>query len=148
MKRARVAALLAAAWVAAPAMACDLVLREARSGRELWRGALDRAVPELALHFRHSVLGSPVEDRYRWHQGRWLLTEERFEGQGYGLPHGAGPGERLERHGAGWRLQLQRVVDPLVVRPVRAMQLLRSGSEPLQLDLLSSQGIEFQASGC
>jgi hypothetical protein len=36
------------------------------------------------------------------------LVEERFEGEGYGLPSAAGPGERLLRDGAGWRVSLPK----------------------------------------
>ena len=44
-----------------------------------------------------------------------LLALSSFA-HGYGLPYAAGPGEQLERAGAGWRLQLDRPVQPLVVR--------------------------------
>lgn len=142
------ASALVVVCLAAPAAACELVLREQRGGHELWRGALDANAPQLTLSFTHSVLGTPVQDHYRWLQGRWVLTQERFEGHGYGLPHRAGPGERLERDGEGWRLQLQREVHPLVVRPVQQMRLLRPGDEPLLLASLSRHGIELQARAC
>jgi hypothetical protein len=61
-----------------------------------------------------------VEDHYRFRPGtdgwRAHLVAERFQGDGYGLPHTAGPGERLRRDGSGWRLETDRLVHPLVVR--------------------------------
>jgi hypothetical protein len=110
----RGAALLGLALVGQAGVACELRLAEHRSGRELLRAPL--AAPQLRVAFTHSVLGTPVEDRYQWRSGAWRLVEERFEGQGYGLPHAAGPGERLERDGNGWRLRLDREVQPLLLR--------------------------------
>ena len=134
--------------VATSAAACELVLSEHRSGAELMRLPLDAAQPEWRIAFEHSVLGTTVIDRYRFaHEAH--LVEERFDGQGYGLPHIAGPGEQLTRDGAGWRLQLDRVVDPLVVRPLpqQRMRLLLGKGEWL-LASFSALAIEFQARGC
>ena len=95
-------ALVACAW-AAPGVgsACALVLTEHRSGLALTRLPLNPAQPAADVAFTHSVLGTPVLDRYVWRhsaQGwRAHLVEERFEGEGYGLPSAAGPGERLLR---------------------------------------------------
>lgn len=139
---------IVAVWPVAMAAACEVVLREHRSERELWRGALDVQAPRLALTFVHSVLGTPVEDHYRLQQGRWVLVAERFEGLGYGLPHQAGPGEQLVRDGEGWWLRLQRPVWPLVVRPVQQVRLLRPGADPLELAALSQQAIELLPQGC
>ena len=138
-------------WALAPgAVACELVLREHRSGAELKRLPLDATVPELRIAFEHSVLGTTVIDHYRF-TPQAHLVEERFDGQGYGLPHAAGPGETLQRDatGAGWRLRLDRVVDPLVVRPLpqQRMRLLLGEREWL-LGAFSAQAIELQARGC
>jgi hypothetical protein len=133
---------------AATAAACELVLSEHRSGAELTRLPLDPVTQELRIAFEHSVLGSTVIDRYRFTpQAR--LVEERFDGQGYGLPHAAGPGETLVRDEAGWRLLLDRLVDPLVVRPLplQRMRLLLGEREWL-LGALSDRAIELNARGC
>ena len=133
---------------ALPAAACELVLRAHRSGVVLQRLPLDAAAPELSIAFEHSVLGTTVTDRYRFTpQAR--LIEERFEGQGYGLPYAAGAGEQLIRQGDGWRLQLDRLVQPLVVRPLPAqrMRLLLADGE-LLLSKLSDLAIEIQGPGC
>ncbi len=133
---------------AATAAACELVLSEHRSGAELTRLPLDSAAPQLRIAFEHSVLGTTVIDRYRF-APRAHLVEERFDGQGYGLPHAAGPGEALVRDGAGWRLLLDRLVDPLVVRPLplQRMRLLLGEREWL-LGAFSDQAIELNARGC
>jgi hypothetical protein len=151
-RHAAAAACLLLAVQAAPA--CELVLSEHRSARELARLPLDAAQPALSVAFTHSVLGTPVSDRYVWREsaGRWLahLVEERFEGEGYGLPIAAAAGETLSRDGAGWRLLLDRVVHPLVVLPLPAqhMRILVAGREPLLLGGLSRRSIEFRAEGC
>jgi hypothetical protein len=145
----RHAALAACLFVGlAGAAACELVLSEHRSGTELQRLPLDASAPGLRIAFEHSVLGTTVIDRYRF-APEARLVEERFEGQGYGLPHAAGPGESLQRDGEGWRLMLDRVVDPLVVRPLpqQRMRLLLGDREWL-LGAFSAQAIELQARGC
>ena len=150
MKRLRRAALAACllAGASSSGAACELVLREHRSGVELGRLPLDVDAPEVRIAFEHSVLGTTVIDRYRFAPQAHLI-EERFNGEGYGLPHGAGPGETLQRDGHGWRLRLDRLVSPLVVRPLplQHMRLLLGEREWL-LCAFSRQAIEFQAQGC
>jgi hypothetical protein len=128
--------------------ACELVLSEHRSGTELRRLPLVAAAPELRIAFEHSVLGTTVIDRYRFGPQAHLV-EERFDGQGYGLPHAAGPGETLQRDGDGWRLRLDRTVHPLVVRPLpqQRMRLLLGDREWLLAEF-SGQAIELNARGC
>ncbi len=134
--------------------ACELVMTEYRSGRALERIPLDPSQPVMEIAFTHSVLGTPVVDRYRWRAegpGAYAeLIEERFEGAGYGLPSAAGPGESLTREAAGWRLLLRRKVDPLVVRPLpsQRMRLLLAGRPELLLGGLTDQAILFQVQGC
>ncbi len=127
---------------------CELVLTDHRSGVELTRLPLDAAAPAARIAFEHSVLGATVVDHYHFAPVAHLV-EERFKGQGYGLPHTAGPGESLLRDGEGWRLLLNRVVQPLVVRPLpqQRMRLLLGQREWL-LGSISTQAIEFQALGC
>jgi hypothetical protein len=149
-----VTALLAAAAAPAAPAACELVLAEHRSGRELARLPLDAARPTAQVRFTHSVLGTPVSDRYVWRaeRGEWRahLVEERFEGVGYGLPHAAGPGETLTRDGAAWTLRLDRVVHPLVVRPLPSQQMrVQVGDGPaLLLGRVSKLSIELRVQGC
>jgi hypothetical protein len=153
---ARAAATVALLCAAAQAAACELRAQEHRSGRELLRaplvgsGAGTGDVPGLRVSFVHSVLGTPVEDRYQWHEGTWVLVEERFEGEGYGLPHAAGPGERLERTAEGWRLRLARPVQPLVVRPLLAqrMRLTLDDGRTWLLGQLTTQAVELRTVGC
>lgn len=142
----------------APGAACTLVLAEHRSARELLRLPLDPAAPEVRVSFTHSVLGTPVEDRYRFRGGpegwRAHLIEERWRGEGYGLPIAAGPGETLERDGQGWRLWLDRPVHPLVVRPLPAQRMrvqagpAEGGQAPVLLGGLSLQAIEMRVEDC
>ena len=102
----------------------------------------------MRIAFEHSVLGTTVVDRYRFSpQAR--LVEERFDGQGYGLPHMAGPGETLQRDGDAWVLQLDRPVHPLVVRPLPAqrMRLLLDGRSWLLADIATT-AIHFSTQGC
>ncbi|MBL8347145.1 MAG: DUF1850 domain-containing protein [Rubrivivax sp.] len=150
--RAAVVASAAAAVLAcSAAAACELRAQEHRSGREVLRASLaGGGVPEMRVSFVHSVLGTPVEDRYQWRAGTWLLVEERFEGEGYGLPHTAGPGERLERTANGWRLHLERQVEPLVVRPLLAqrMRLSLDDGRTWLLGQLTTQAVELRAEGC
>ncbi|MBK9361199.1 MAG: DUF1850 domain-containing protein [Rubrivivax sp.] len=120
----RAVLIAAAALLPAGVGACTLVLTEHRSARALARLPLDPAAPALRVAFTHSVLGTPVEDRYIFRHGaagwRAVLVEERWQGEGYGLPIAASPGETLVRDGAGWRLTRDREVQPLVVRPAGA----------------------------
>lgn len=99
------------------------MVSEHRSGKELLRWPANTLPVRFEVSFEHSVLGTPVLDRYefRWDQGQWraYLVEEVHQGQGYGLPYGATePGERYERMADGWRLSLNRLVDPLVQLPL------------------------------
>jgi hypothetical protein len=156
------AASLAAAPSAAPSAAssvataapCALVLAEQRSGREVMRLPLDTQQPAAQVTFTHSVLGTPVIDRYVWRRDadRWRahLVEERFEGEGYGLPIAAGPGETLTRDGAGWRLTLDRLVDPLVVRPSMPQGTrVQGGRTPaVALAELTTRPVELRVAGC
>lgn len=152
MKRLRPAAAAAAACALlnlTATAACDLVLTEHRSGRELARLPLDQQTPVAAVSFTHSVLGTPVVDHYEWRNGKAHLVEERFEGDGYGLPNAAGSGQTMARDGAGWRLHLDRIVDPLVMQPVQGMRVTIAGQAPLLLKSLgSSRSIALHAQGC
>lgn len=154
MTSAQRAALMACALLTGAAGACELVLSEHRSARELARLPLAPAQPSAQIAFTHSVLGTPVSDRYVWRsQGsewRAHLIEERFEGAGYGLPHTAGPGETLTRDGDAWRLQLDRVVHPLVVLPLPSQQMrVIVGDRPaVHLGTLSAQSIQMRAVNC
>lgn len=136
------------------AQACELVLTEHRSGLFLKRLPLNPARPAADIAFTHSVLGTPVLDRYVWRpapQGwRAHLVEERFEGEGYGLPSNAAPGEQLVRDGTGWRLRLDRVVDPLVVLPLPAqsMRLVLADRSEVLLGQLSLKSIQMRAENC
>ena len=133
------------------ASACELVLSEHRSGRELVRLPFGGAPPAARIAFTHSVLGTPVADRYEWRLDgaawRAHLVEERYEGDGYGLPNAAAPGETLVREGQGWRLALDRVVDPLVVLPLPA-QRMRVVVEPSSTGSLTSASVQLRVSGC
>ncbi len=134
--------------------ACVLVLTEHRSGNALTRLPLNPAQPAADVAFTHSVLGTPMLNRYVWRhstQGlRAHLVEERFEGEGYGLASAAGPGEHLLRHGAGWRLLLDRVVEPLVVLPLPAqsMRVVLTDGREILLGQLSPKSIEMRAENC
>ncbi len=132
------------------ALACELVLSEHRLGVELKRVALPKAVgvPFVSIAFEHSVLGTTVVDRYEFRPEPWLV-EERYDGYGYGLPYAAQAGERLERLADGWRLSLERRVDPLVVRPLPAQHMrLIVGDTVLQLASVSTHAIAFTVRGC
>ena len=148
------ALLLTSLLVPPTGIGCQLFLAEHRSGRPLGQLALDPVRPAADLAFTHSVLGTPVLDRYVWRAGplgwRAHLVEERFEGEGYGLPSAAGPGERLLRDGAGWRLLLDRVVEPLVVLPLPAhsMRVVLNDGREVLLGQLSPKSIEIRAENC
>jgi hypothetical protein len=80
----------------------------------------------------------------------WRLIEERFEGQGYGLPHVAGPGERLERDGEVWRLTLERTVQPLLIRAPAAARarLVLDDGRVWPLTGLAVGAIDVRALAC
>jgi hypothetical protein len=151
-RRAAILVAAAAQWSLAAAAsappACVLLLA---------RVPLDAREPAFRVAFTHSVLGTPVEDRYVFRPGAagWqaVLVEERWQGEGYGLPIAAAPGEALERDGAGWRLRLARVVDPLVVLtlPSQRMRVLVDGQPPLLLGSLGPPppaSVAMHAEGC
>lgn len=127
---------------------CELRLSEPRSGRELMRLPLTVKDPHIRIAFEHSVLGTTVIDHYRF-MPRPVLVEEDFEGDGYGLPSTAGPGERLEVNGTRKRLVLSREVNPLIVRALRdqRMRLLLPQGE-LLLASLGASAVLFEAEGC
>jgi hypothetical protein len=143
-------------WLSLPwaLQACELVLTEHRSGIFLMRLPLNSMLPAAEIAFTHSVLGTPVLDRYVWRSEpkgwRAHLIEERFEGEGYGLPTQAAAGERLERYGSGSRLLLNRVVDPLVVLPLPAqsMRIVLPDQREFLLSHLSLKSIEMRAENC
>ena len=142
------AALAAVAGAASPAATCTLELSDDRSGVLMRRVPVAQA--EVVVGFTHSVLGTPVRDRYVWSGGQWRLVEERFEGAGYGLPHGAQPGEKLLREGNGWRLVTDRVIDPLVVRDVPGadMHIEAAGAGVWRLHELGARSLRVTAARC
>ena len=155
-RRVQWALALMTVWLSLPwaLQACELVLTEHRSGIFLMRLPLNSMLPAAEIAFTHSVLGTPVLDRYVWRSEpkgwRAHLIEERFEGEGYGLPTQAAAGERLERYGSGSRLLLNRVVDPLVVLPLPAqsMRIVLPDQREFLLSHLSLKSIEMRAENC
>lgn len=109
---------------------------------------------QFSVEFIHSVLGTRVMDLYEMRSdgSKWQahLIEERFSGQGYGLPYAAtSPGERYERVGDEWRLTLDRVIDPLVQLPLPEQQidLVWQGGR-IRLGSLSASSILITLEGC
>jgi len=146
LRRAAAFGCVLAASVASAAVGCELVLSEHRSERVLKRIPL--ADPSVRIAFEHSVLGTTVTDTYIF-RPHAVLVQERFSGQGYGLPHAAGFGERLTHDAQGSLLELERVVDPLVVRPLPEQRMrLVFPAGPLRLGELSTQAIQIRAEGC
>lgn len=156
MSRWRRIALVACVLPLATATAaCELVLSEHRSEQVLMRLALDPQRPAARIAFTHSVLGTPVVDYYEWRAdgaGHWRahMVQEHYEGDGYGLPNAAGPGERLVRDGDGWRLYLDRIVHPLVVLPLPSQSMRVSIGEraAVLLGSLSQKSIDMRAENC
>jgi hypothetical protein len=149
---------LITALTCAHARACELVLRTQRAAHTILRVPLATPSPTFSLAFEHSVLGTTVRDRYEIRatvtgQTMWLV-EERFSGEGYGLPHAAdGASEVLLRTDEGWLLKTNRLMDPLVVRPLRAQAMrLSVGTQTwLLADLAhtdSNAAIEFTPERC
>lgn len=140
------ASSLALACGPAAALACTLVLRTHPQGGELARFNL--ATPLFAVSFTHSVLNTQVTDFYEVRGAHVKLVAERFEGDGYGLPATAQPGERLEREGGGSVLHTQRQVDPLLVRASRMQRTtLHAGRTQLLADLYEG-AILIRPEGC
>jgi hypothetical protein len=140
------------------ASACELMLRTQRTDYTVLRIPLAVTSPTFTLAFEHSVLGTTVRDRYEIRtdaarQTLWL-TEERFSGEGYGLPHAAnGTSEVLQRTDEGWLLKTNRLIDPLVVRPLRsqAMRLIVGTQTWLLADLAHTEAnaaIEISSETC
>lgn len=136
------------------AQACDLVISEHRSGQEVLRWPIAKIPMEFEVSFMHSVLGTPVLDRYefRWHQGQWraFLVQEVHEGQGYGLPYGATEaGQTYERTAEGWRLTLNRLVDPLVQLPLPSQRVrLAMAGQSVLLGDLSKRSLLIELRDC
>ncbi len=78
------------------------------------------------------------------------MVQEHYEGDGYGLPNAAGPGERLVRDGEGWRLYLDRIVHPLVVLPLpsQSMRVVIGERPAVLLGALSDKSIDMRAENC
>jgi hypothetical protein len=140
--------------VPASAQACDLVISEHRSGKEVLRWPANQVPVQFDVSFTHSVLGTPVLDRYefRWNRSQWqaVLVEEVHEGQGYGLPYGATEsGQRYERTDDGWRLTLNRLVDPLVQLPLPSQNIrLAMDGQSVLLGDLSTRSLLIELHDC
>lgn len=152
------AGLVLLAWIPAHTQACELVLTEHRTGKLLKRLALTPGQLAFDIDFTHSVLGTPVTDRYVWRNtpegGRAYLVEEWFDGDGYGLPHTAIAGETLRRvataSGERWRLQTNRPVDPLVVLSLlsQRMRVTVQGQRPVVLGELTTKAVLLKVQNC
>jgi hypothetical protein len=151
-------ALALLASLAAPLQACYLMVSEHRSGRVLTSLPLHGPPFRFDIAFTHSVLNTPVRDKYEWRAqsegGQAWLLEEVFEGQGYGLPYDAQPGQHFRRvtsaEGERWQLTLNRRVHPLVVPPVRSQQMRIeiAGLKPVLLESLSKHSVLIHAVNC
>jgi hypothetical protein len=134
--------------------ACSLVLTEHRTDREVLRWPTTQQPVRFVVSFVHSVLQTPVADKYefRHRNGRWqtYLIEETFQGQGYGLPYSeTSPGETFERTADGWRLSMNRLVDPLVQLPLPSQKVrLTMGSATILLADLSRQSMRIELQDC
>ncbi len=149
-------AVIGASVMLAPvtSVGCDLVVTEHRADREVLRWPINEQPPTFTVSFIHSVLGTAVVDRYEVRPvlGQWksFLVEETFEGQGYGLPYGeTSPGERFERTAQGWRLVMNRLVDPLVQLPLASQNVeLRLQNRSVRLADLSRYSMRIEVQGC
>jgi hypothetical protein len=136
------------------ASACDLVLFEHRSGKEVLRWPTSQNPIKFNVSFTHSVLGTPVVDKYEFRSIhgslKAVLVEEFFEGQGYGLPYGAtSPGEKFERTAQGWRLSMNRLVDPLIQLPLPSQNIrLSMGQQSILLGSLSPYSMLITTQRC
>ena len=134
--------------------ACDLVLAEHRSGKEVLRWPITERPIAFAVSFVHSVLHTPVRDSYEARQtdGRWklYLVQETHEGQGYGLPYGAtADGERYVRTEKGWQLTMNRLIDPLVQLPLPSQNItLHFEGRSALLGDLSTRSILIEVQNC
>lgn len=104
------------------------------------------------MSFRHSVHGTEVVDRYQVRNGRVVLVEESFEGEGYGLPSSLQPGERISVQGDRTTLHTAREVTPLAVRASRAQRTTVHVDAPYARTLILAElgeiGVRFDPSGC
>jgi len=136
------------------AFACDLVLFEHRSGKEVLRWSVLKQPIHFNVSFTHSVLGTHVVDRYVFRQLdgslKAFIVEEAFEGQGYGLPYGAtSPGEKFERTNEGWRLSMNRMIDPLVQLPLPSQNIrLSMDDRSILLGSLSKRSMLITTQKC
>jgi len=140
------------------ALACQLIVSEHRGGQTLATMPLAGPPFLFDIAFTHSVLNTPVLDKYEWRAqpggGQAWLLEEIFEGEGYGLPYDAQPGQHFRRvksaEGERWQLTLNRQVHPLVVPPVRSQQMRIEieGLAPLMLEELSRNSMLISAVNC
>lgn len=136
------------------AQACDLVLFEHRSGNEVLRWPVLKQPVKFDVSFTHSVLGTHVVDRYIFRdvEGKLkaFIVEELFEGQGYGLPYGAtSSGEKFERTDQGWRLTMNRMIDPLVQLPLPSQNIrLTMGEQSVLLGSLSKRSMLITTQQC
>ncbi len=137
---------------------CRLRLSEHRSGRRLGSFRLappaadrhDAPPADFAIAFEHSVLGTTVIDRYRVDGARVVLVEERFAGEGYGLPEAAHGAQRMRRDGGERRrLLLERPVEPLIVRASaeQRTRLLVAG-EVVPLVRLGASAVRIEPLDC
>lgn len=148
--------LIGASFALAPlfVQACDLVISEHRSEREVLRWPANESPVQFVISFTHSVLGTRVRDLYefRWYEGEWraFLIEEVHAGQGYGLPYGATEaGQRYERIADGWRLTLNRLVNPLVQLPLPSQStILELRDKSVLLGDLSMRSLLIELSDC
>jgi len=137
-----------------PEKACYLTLTQHRTGLPLASILMQQRPVQFSVEFIHSVLGTRVSDLYEMRsdgkQWRAFLIEETFEGQGYGLPYGAtAPGERYERVGDGWRLTLNRVIDPLVQLPLPQQEIdLVWPIGRIRIASLSESSVRITLEGC
>lgn len=96
--------------------------------------------------------GTEVVDRYELRNGRVVLVEESFEGEGYGLPSSLQPGEHISVQGDRTTLHTVRDVTPLAVRASHAQRTAVHVDAPhartLILAELGEIGVRFDPSGC
>ncbi len=143
----RAAALLVALLSGPACQACELVLSTSPRDEERARWPLRPRA--FSLSFNHSVLGTEVRDDYEVRAQRITLVRETFEGEGYGLPAAAQPGERLDHSGSRSVLHTQRTMNPLIVRPSRAQRTrLHLGTQAVLLADVHEGALKFTLEGC